>query len=166
MTSHVGEDGCGSLANELARRNGELTRELAATQALAEFYRLSLTRADERIAELERNLVIKDASIDGLQNVCRQNNKQIAELERDRDSECICRGNWRSIVKRTEHLIGRMFRGKDGDYMFYGIVHGDDDYYYGMYRDGNSRLLSCVASIETSGFELLPIDAPRAKEEK
>ena len=71
-----------------------------------------LAAAQKRIAQLESTLI----------DVQNYGQKRIAELERD----CICKGNWRSIVKRTEHLIGRMFRGKDGDYMFYGIVHGDD----------------------------------------
>ena len=71
------------------------------------------------------------------------------------DKECICQGNWRSIVKETEHLIGKRFRDNRGDvYTFFGLVHGDDDYYYGM--NGNRlALLSCVGSIEGHGFELI-----------
>lgn len=70
------------------------------------------------------------------------------------DADCICRGNWRAIVKETEPLIGKMFRDQRGDtYRFFGIVHGYDDYYYGMFGRGRLRLLSCVGSIEGHGFE-------------
>lgn len=72
------------------------------------------------------------------------------------DEGCICRGNWRAIVKETEGLIGKKFRDRKGEeYTFYGIVHGDDDYYYGMYKAGDCRLLSCVGSIEGHDFTLI-----------
>ncbi len=70
--------------------------------------------------------------------------------------ECICEGNWRSIVNETEHLIDKLFRDNKGDeYRFFGIVHGSDDYYYGMYKGQNRELmlLSCVGSIEGHGYE-------------
>ena len=70
--------------------------------------------------------------------------------------ECICKGNWRDIVNETEHLLDKRFRDRKGDeYTFFGIVHGSDDYYYGMWRreDHEMRLLSCVGSIEGHGFE-------------
>lgn len=69
---------------------------------------------------------------------------------------CICEGNWRIIVKECENLIGKKFCDKDGNqYRFFGIVWGEDDFYYGMSRDGNVRLLSCVGNLETNGFTLL-----------
>ena len=72
------------------------------------------------------------------------------------ESKCICKGNWRSIVNETEHLLDKLFRDSKGDeYRFFGIVHGSDDYYYGMYRKGSGKimLLSCVGSIEGHGYE-------------
>lgn len=73
------------------------------------------------------------------------------------DDGCICRGNWRAIVKETESLIGRKYIGYDGDtYTFFGLVHADDDYYYGMHSAGQMRLLSCVGSIDGYGFTLAP----------
>lgn len=70
---------------------------------------------------------------------------------------CICKGNWRAIVKESEPLIGKRFRDNRGDigdiYTMFGIVHGGDDYYYGMFGGGKLRLLSCVGSIEGHGFE-------------
>jgi hypothetical protein len=72
------------------------------------------------------------------------------------DAGCICRGNWRAIVKEAEPLMDRMFRGHDGnDYCFFGVVHAKDDYYYGMHRAGALTLLSCVGSIEGHGYTLV-----------
>lgn len=72
---------------------------------------------------------------------------------RKKKLSCICRGNWRLIVSEVEHLIGKRFRERDNEYIFFGVVYGGDDYYYGMWRDGEMRLLSCVGSIEQHGFE-------------
>jgi hypothetical protein len=70
------------------------------------------------------------------------------------DADCICQGNWRAIVKKTEALIGKRFLDQRGDvYSFFGVVHGGDDYYYGMFGGGKLQLLSCVGSIEGHGFE-------------
>lgn len=75
---------------------------------------------------------------------------------------CICEGNWRTIVKEYEPKIGKKYKtywGPDGkgeyEYLFFGLVHGGDDYYYGMVstKDGKVRLLSCVGSIEGFDFE-------------
>lgn len=75
-------------------------------------------------------------------------------LETKHDEGCICHGNWRAIVKDISPLIGKRFRDHRGDvYSFFGVVHGDDDYYYGMFGGGKLRLLSCVGSIEGHGFE-------------
>lgn len=78
-------------------------------------------------------------------------------LDAGSEAGCICRGNWRAIVAETEKLIGRKYRGHDGKkYTFFGIVHGGDDYYYGLHRAGKLRLLSCVGSIEGHGYT--PVD--------
>ena len=66
--------------------------------------------------------------------------------------------NWRTIIAECEHLIGKSFKDKDGNnYHFFGVVHGEDDYYYGMSSKYTKsiHLLSCVGSLETSGFELI-----------
>lgn len=77
------------------------------------------------------------------------------------DTECICKGNWRAIVKKSEPLLNRLFiREYDKcEYRFFGIVHGSDDYYYGMIKhtdNSNLMLLSCVGNIESFGFTLKP----------
>lgn len=70
------------------------------------------------------------------------------------DEGCICKGNWRSIVKECESLIHQKFTSGDGrEFTFFGVVHGSDDYYYGMYsKDNGTLLLSCVGSLETHGY--------------
>jgi hypothetical protein len=73
------------------------------------------------------------------------------------DPGCICKGNWREIVKECEPLFGKVYK-KDGDersYTLFGVVHADDDYYYGMVAtDGTLALLTCVCSIESNGFTI------------
>lgn len=70
-------------------------------------------------------------------------------------SECICKGNWRKIIKECEGLLGKKFKDKNGDeFTFFGVIHGEDDYYYGMWAIDDTRLLSCVGSLEGHGYEL------------
>lgn len=80
----------------------------------------------------------------------------LSKIQYGEERECICKGNWRLIVNECKHLIGEHYEGDDyRDYVFFGIVHAEDDYYYGMYSDeqgGRLRLLSCVGSIEMFGF--------------
>jgi len=70
------------------------------------------------------------------------------------DPDCICKGNWRAIVKECEPLIDTQFIDSRGDrFNFFGIVHGANDYYYGMSSSLiGMRLLSCVGSIEGHGY--------------
>lgn len=70
------------------------------------------------------------------------------------DPDCICKGNWRAIVKETETLLDKKFMNERGEvFKFFGVVHASDDYYYGMWsNDHGMRLLSCVGSIEGHGF--------------
>lgn len=73
------------------------------------------------------------------------------------DEGCICKGNWRAIVKESEPFIDKKFVDtRDGqEYHFIGQIHGEDDYYYGMLRNGGGLMqLSCVGSIEGHGFVL------------
>lgn len=79
----------------------------------------------------------------------------------EEDKNCICRGNWRKIVSEIEPFFGRHYEeSRTGDkYQLFGLVHGDDDYYYGMIKLGDNqklKLLSCVGSIESFGCDLLP----------
>lgn len=73
-----------------------------------------------------------------------------------KNKNCICKGNWRAIVKESESFIGRKYQNNKGDkFTFFGLVHGGNDYYYGMFGNGKLNLLSCVGSIEGHGYTLL-----------
>lgn len=73
-----------------------------------------------------------------------------------KDNNCICHGNWRNIVKNVDQLIGKHFLDHKGEeFKFFGIVHGDDDFYYGMHGKSGLALLSCVGSIEGHGYVLV-----------
>lgn len=74
------------------------------------------------------------------------------------DEGCICKGNWRAIVKESTPLLGKWFEGDGHRWLFSGVVWGEDDLYYLMWRPveglghGTSLMLSCVGSIKTHGY--------------
>jgi hypothetical protein len=78
-----------------------------------------------------------------------------AETPAPRDEECICQGNWRKLAQETETLFGKEFESNGDVYTLEGLVHTEEDYYYGMrrQRDGRWTLLSCVANIEGHHFK-------------
>lgn len=80
-----------------------------------------------------------------------------AEIIKAYNTKCICDGSWRAIVAEVLPLIGKKFRDCHGnEYLFFGIVYGDGDYYYGMYdKDNRCVLLSCVGSLEEHGYTLV-----------
>jgi len=58
-------------------------------------------------------------------------------------------GNWERLVKEYEPKIGRKYRDRRGVCTFFGLVHADDDYYYGLlYEDGRCVLSSCVGRLD------------------
>ena len=71
---------------------------------------------------------------------------------------CVCKGNWRALVRETEQLLDKRFRSHDGhEFVFFGLVHAESDYYFGMWnKEHGLRLLSCVGSIEGHGYTLVP----------
>jgi hypothetical protein len=80
------------------------------------------------------------------------------------DPECICRGNWRAIVKEYAGKIGKQYRRRGEVWTFFGLVHTNDDYYYGL-SDASHRVLlsSCVGSLEDF-YELAVADASATPE--
>jgi len=108
---------------------------------------------EELVRELLANCCVNDCAM----THCHLMKKAAAFIESSgRDGGCICHGNWRAIIKECEGLIGKRFHSDDGDdYTFFGVVHGDDDYYYGMAGKPGLRLLSCVGSIKGHGFTLV-----------
>lgn len=64
--------------------------------------------------------------------------------------------NWTLIVKEYAPLIGRRYKDHRGEYTFFGIVHGGDDYYYGLIdKKGKTILSTCVGALE-SEYEAIP----------
>lgn len=73
------------------------------------------------------------------------------------NNTCICKGNWQQIIKESEHLIDKKFKDPNGNqYTFVGVVHGSDDYYYGMVDpDGKLMMLSCVGNLNSWELTLI-----------
>lgn len=62
--------------------------------------------------------------------------------------------NWPKLVEEYEPLIGNKYIDEENnEYIFIGLLHGDDDYYYVMWRKEKVRLLSCVGILEQMGFK-------------
>jgi hypothetical protein len=62
---------------------------------------------------------------------------------------------WDIIVKEYEKDIGSRYQyqiqsGDIHEYSFVGLIHGNDDYYYGMrdVKTGHLLMLSCVGTLE------------------
>lgn len=67
---------------------------------------------------------------------------------------CICYDPWRNIVSKNKSRIGKKFISDDGEtYTFFGIVYRNDDYYYGLNKNGDIQLLSCCGDIESYGYK-------------
>jgi len=65
--------------------------------------------------------------------------------------------NWKVIVDEYNDRIGSSVYDDDGNvYTFFGLVHGEDDFYYGLISKSSDRylrLISCVFPLESAGFE-------------
>jgi len=61
--------------------------------------------------------------------------------------------NWTKLVEEYGPLIGKKFLDvEDNEYIFIGLLHGQDDFYFVMWRAGAVRLLTCVGIPEQMGF--------------
>lgn len=94
------------------------------------------------------------------QLVAAWNNRAFLSQSGEGDSGCRCKGNWRLLLSEYEQFFGRKYRdsGTGNVFTFIGLVHSDDDYYYGMYRPCDLRLISCVMSLEQAGLTPLPTE--------
>lgn len=66
--------------------------------------------------------------------------------------------NWTLIVKEYEPKINFMYKDDRGvRYTFFGLVHAEDDYYYGLMDcdTGRVRLATCVGGLEQM-YEQIP----------
>lgn len=81
----------------------------------------------------------------------------LPEYPEDKEDKCICKGNWRKIIKDSEPLLDKIYiRDMNNEaYRFIGVMHSSDDYYYCMMNmHGKLEMLSCVGYIENFGYEL------------
>mgnify|MGYP001559844534 CR=1 FL=1 len=63
--------------------------------------------------------------------------------------------NWTKLVEEYDPLIGvKCFDEAGNEHIFIGLLHGQDDFYFVMWRDGAVKLLSCVGTPEQMGFVL------------
>ena len=70
--------------------------------------------------------------------------------------KCVCEGNWRKLVHEYDHLIGKTFRYNEEEFKFFGLVHAEDDYYFGMLdKKSKLSLWSCVGNFGLYGLELV-----------
>jgi hypothetical protein len=68
---------------------------------------------------------------------------------------CICKGNWRTIIHESEPLFNRVYIDEKGkEFIFSGVMHSDDDYFYVLWSPKKTMFLSCVGSIEGFGYTL------------
>jgi hypothetical protein len=66
-------------------------------------------------------------------------------------------GNWTRLIKEHDSAIGNTYIDEGGkEYIFIGLLHGQDDYYYVMWSEGNVRLLTCVGELGQMGFKPSP----------
>lgn len=69
------------------------------------------------------------------------------------------RTNWELLVERYRDKINQKYQDNQGNlYRFFGLVHSDDDYYYGLWDVKNRTLAlsSCVGRLEDAYTEVNP----------
>lgn len=133
----------------------ETLRYISDLRARAREMGEQLAFAQRQLKVYEENVVaLRKLSLEAEQRASLAESR-LRAAEGDADG-CICKGNWRAIVKECEPLFGKRYRDDNGnEYTFFGVVHSDDDYYYGMTGEAGMKLLSCVGSIENFGFTLV-----------
>lgn len=73
--------------------------------------------------------------------------------------------NWSRLVDECDSQIGKAYLDVYGnEHIFLGLLHGQDDFYYVMCREGKVALLTCVGVPENQGFRLKPIQENEARE--
>lgn len=82
-------------------------------------------------------------------------NEVIKRVEQQ-EKECICKGNWQSIIKESEPLLDKIFLDRNGKaFRFIGVMHSEDDYYYCLLSmTGTLTRASCVMNLDTYGYIL------------
>jgi hypothetical protein len=86
--------------------------------------------------------------------------EEFYKLKAEEPDKCICEGNFRNIIKKTESLFGKDFKDANNRiWEFVGVLWASDDFYYVFelesYDVDMTRYCSCCASIEQHGFTLI-----------
>ena len=140
-------DGPGIRKNvALGIRRGRKEREMKKLRILTSKLGLSVPESDEALF----------ADLDAIMGRACFVLDKIFEQQAN-SAGCHCGTNWRQILSEVDPLIDKIFVDSKGErYLFFGVVHGKDDLYYGMrsISTGKTQLLSCVGSIEGWGFVL------------
>jgi len=66
------------------------------------------------------------------------------------------RDNWESLVEQYDDLIGNEYVDENGEeYVFIGLLHAQEDFYFFLGNKDKNKFLSCVADLEQHGFKPL-----------
>jgi len=118
-----------------------------------------LAHRGEDIETLKQSVMVRDSALEIERERATNLMGTIKALKEDKDKDCICKGNWRDLVAECEPLIGNEYHSAvtNKTYIFFGLVHTEEDYYYGLVtKKGKMILLSCVGDFETHG--LYPVE--------
>lgn len=69
---------------------------------------------------------------------------------------------WNKLIEESEPHLNKRVLWAGKEYIFYGLVHGEHDYYYGLIRTVNGeitnhQLLSCVGNFESHEVTILEL---------
>lgn len=82
-----------------------------------------------------------------------------------RVARCVCEGNWRLLHEKYCYLFGRKCYKDGKEFVFIGLMSGEDDYYFAVYsaETGKTEFLSCVGCItESWGYLFEPSELSQA----
>lgn len=154
LARHLPPDGVGE--EETIRRLLGLFDGQRCREALdAPFASRIITPAARKLIEQVRSDLLaydNEPAADAISDLLRAHDALAAQPQAQQvpDDDCICKGNWRQIIAKCHQLIGKTFDYCGDRCVFFGLVYGDDDYYYGL-KGKELHLLSCVGSLETWG---------------
>ena len=99
---------------------------------------------------------MEDACIEFIEQELTMASSSVQITQIKEHNQCICEGNWRNIIKETEHLIGQKYQKNNEIFKFIGVLYSDDDFYYAFIDKYNElSLYSCVLNIEDYNIKLI-----------
>lgn len=74
-------------------------------------------------------------------------------------SECICKGNWISLNRKYRQHFGKKCIDSNGkEWVFVGLMIGEEDYHYVVWSKEETQFLSCVGRLGAGGWEFIFVD--------